>query len=135
MAATAVSQKICAHPYSVPPGINAVNVPKIHSFKISISFILIFFFFHFFPVFRFEFMGRLSKKPNSYKYRRLGRALGVRYIEHNGNCCIKIFYRRFHKGESQLLTRGFDGKPKFANIRSMKFGVCESKKENYWNSK
>ena len=64
----------------------------------------------------------------------MGRALGVRHIEHNGNCCIKIFYKSYHAGESQLLTKNFDGKPNFANIRSMKFGVCESNKENYWNS-
>ena len=131
MVATVVSQKICARPYSMPPEINAVKVPKFHIFKISISFFFIFFFF---PDFRFEFKGRLSEMPNSYKYRKMGRALGVRHIEHNGNCCIKIFYKSYHTGESQLLTKKFDGKPNFANIRSMKFGVCESNKENYWNT-
>ena len=82
--------------------------------------------------FRLEFSGKLSKKPDKFKFRRIGRAVGIGYIKHNGNCCIKIYQKFRYRGRNQLLKKGFDGTPAFSIIRSMKYGVCESSDKNYW---
>ena len=53
-------------------------------------------------------------------------SIGVKSLKVIGTCCLKIYEKEKYQGISQSIPVGFEGAPNFPNIRSIKFGHCNS---------